>query len=422
MAAKCAILSHENSLKNRLFPLRIYCHLWANMRICEPMPIEDSTETEIELTYCDRCERDFNADNESAYEVNTYVRGSYSLTLQTWCEACVHSYAFSCDDCDEYFARDYSGGTNSSGSLVCQSCAESYFSCDNCGDVYHNDDYAEDGLCRSCYRDNNDGLCDDGEKPCLKPRGKGKHFLGVELEVEVRDGGNKGTQADAILKQLRGHAICKGDGSLDYGIEICTSPATLDFHREEIWPGFFSHRHPNLACQSNCGLHVHASRKPLTELTIAKIVCFVNAARNADFIGCIAGRSNNSYCKIKHKKITTAAQRNGDRYEAVNLQPVNTIEFRIFRATTLKPKFYKALEFCDALIQFCMPAARSVRDCTNRAKFCAFVREHKRTWPHLHAFIEASWYGRDNEAAKAFGFLKRSADNNTIPTRDNDDD
>jgi hypothetical protein len=260
-------------------------------------------------------------------------------------------------------------------------------------------------MCRDC--DTHNGLQDDGAKPNLKPLGNGKHFYGVELEVEVRDEDSIEEEANNVSSQLGAYAICKGDGSLDAGFEICTSPASLDFHRDKLWTKFFAARHAGLSIRANCGLHVHCSRNPLSELTIAKIVCFVNMARNADFITTIAGREENSYCHKKIKKMADASKRSGDRYEAVNLQPSHTIEFRIFKSTTRQSSLFKALEFCDALIKFCMPAGRSVRDCLSRAKFCAYVAEHKRTWPHLHAFIDATWFGRDNKLAEKLGFLKR---------------
>ncbi len=369
--------------------------------------IDEIDETAV--AHCDHCLRD-ECDAESMHEVQTHD-SRYRLITEQWCGDCRANDAFECNDCNKVCSNRVNGGDNSDGERICNPCSANYFSCDDCGSRYHNDDYGGDGRCRDCDSNSNcDGMRDDDAKPCLKPRGKGVHFLGVELEVEVLDDdGGMLEEVAQVTAQLGEHAICKGDGSLGYGFEICTSPATLDFHRDILWRDFFAHRHPGLACRDTCGLHVHCSRAPLSELTIAKVVCFVNAARNADFITTIAGRESNSYCKIKTKSIKSAAKRNGDRYEAVNLNPDKTIEFRIFRATTIGAKFFKALEFCDALIKFCAPAGRSVRDCTSRAKFCAFVKEHKRTWPHLHAFIEAAWYCRDNKAAAEYGFAKRGA-------------
>jgi hypothetical protein len=153
-------------------------------------------------------------------------------------------------------------------------------------------------------------------------------------------------------------------------------------------------------------MHVHCSREPLSELSIAKMVCFVNAPRNAKFMRVISGREASTYARYKKKDIRDAAKRTGDRYEALNVQPPHTVEFRLFKGTLNRAKFFKALEFCDAMIHFCAPAGRSVRACLSHIKFCKYVSAHRKTYPHLHAFIMASWYGRDNKLAEESRFEK----------------
>jgi hypothetical protein len=134
----------------------------------------------------------------------------------------------------------------------------------------------------------------------------------------------------------------------------------------------------------------------------------VNAYHNRRFIATIAGRPSTGYAKISPKKLATAAQRNGDRYEAVNLQNSNTIEFRLFKGTLKGESVYKALEFCDAIIAYCGCATRTVKDSQSRVKFIEFVKENAKSYPHLHAFIEARWFGRESKETIKYGFRARS--------------
>ena len=89
-----------------------------------------------------------------------------------------------------------------------------------------------------------------------------------------------------------------------------------------------------------CGLHVHISRNgenwQLNEHTIALIVCFVNLPKHKRFIECIAGRHANTYTTFQNKHLATAHRPTGDKYEAVNLNHRNTLEFRIFKGTLKK--------------------------------------------------------------------------------------
>lgn len=138
--------------------------------------------------------------------------------------------------------------------------------------------------------------------------------------------------------------VTKDDGSLDRGFEIVTAPATLE---EQLahWKPFFARLPSGLRSFSTCtcGLHIHCSRRPLTELTIAKIVCFTNANFNRPFVECIAGRPSGRWANIWPKKLSDARKINPERYEAVNLQNYDTIEFRIFKGTLKEQSFYKAL-------------------------------------------------------------------------------
>jgi hypothetical protein len=223
------------------------------------------------------------------------------------------------------------------------------------------------------------------------------------LEVECT-GGDPYADARQTQSLLPAQfAITKSDGSLSNGFEICTRPASLEAHREN-WSAFFGRQSNGDRCAirtlishdaSSCGLHIHASRAPLSETAIATIVCFINLPRNARFIACVAGRDANTYCKMKRKRFANAHVPTGDKYEAVNLNHRNTIEFRSFKGTLKKATFFKSLEFVDALIHF----VTSGNEYTLRSKMSAkvfvhYVRRNAHKWPILWAFIQARWKGK----------------------------
>jgi len=133
------------------------------------------------------------------------------------------------------------------------------------------------------------------------------------------------------------------------------------------------------------------------------MLVFVNDANNKGFIECIAGRTANNYCKIQKKKHGDA-QRPGhqheDRHEAINLMNPHTIEFRIFKGTLKRQSFFKALEFCDALIHFCLLGQNSIKHCRSVKNFIQYVDENKKTYPHLWAFICVKFKSSDEESKK----------------------
>jgi len=260
--------------------------------------------------------------------------------------------------------------------------------------------------CESCY-DNREIDDEDSwyfEAP-FQFYGNGPHYYGLEIETEVR-GARVSRVASATRKLLGRFASIKGDGSLNCGFEIATAPASLGEMREKLTPLLDSL--PSGLCSfpyDTTGIHIHATRKPLTNLAIAKIVCFINAAHNRQFIQTIAQRGSCSYSNISAKKFGEAAKVNPRRYEAVNLQNCDTIEFRLFKGTLFKPSVFKNLEFADALIHYCLPSSRSIKESQSRTRFIRYVEANAKTWPHLLAFIDAKWRNRETKLTEKFGYL-----------------
>jgi hypothetical protein len=329
----------------------------------------ERNEREPVTLICDCCQEAVN--QSDAVRGRVYHR--YNSPNMGWiCEDCQRNCAY----CDAYFA------------------SESYWGSRNCPACQESIDEAND-------RDNDDG--GGFYYPSKKFFGQGPKYFGLEIETEVN--GDRYDKLHALRNILGDYASLKDDGSLDYGIEIATQPASMSEHKTRL-PKLFANVPKGLTSwkHRSCGLHIHVSRKVLSDLAIAKTVCFISANHNRRFIRLIAGRESMSYCKIQPKKMGSAAKFNDDRYEAVNLQNDNTIEFRLFKGTLRQASVFKCLEFTDALTVYASTAARSIRDSQSRVQFCSFVAENAKVWPNLCAFIEARWFGRETELTKAIGF------------------
>jgi hypothetical protein len=283
---------------------------------------------------------------------------------------------------------------------ICDRCRQRhYFYCEGCSQVRHNDDYADDDRCTDCPEERDSGpILDYSNKVAdrMGPFGPGPIRFGVELELECVNGTTPGERAELVLGRI-GHdfAVCKSDGSLTDGFEIVTAPADIATHRKR-WAQLLTERMKGLRSwdTSTCGMHVHVSRRPLSRLTIGKILVFVNSAENRDFIHTVAGRDSSRWAKIYPKKVS-AAHRNrdgqADRYEAVNLQNDHTIEFRIFRGTLLLAGVLKNLEFVAATVEYCAQAGCA--DLGWRA-FVDWVARTPKVYPNLTGWLRSKGYAR----------------------------
>ena len=336
---------------------------------------------------CGVCNDYYNNDT-SPHE---YYNASYQRSSQVaeCCKSCLESMN-KCTDCEEIFSKDLHD-TNTYGDSICETCAESYGCCEHCDTMFSYDNGRE---C-SCGDDeeNDDELYEYdykpspvfyGNPPKMHQKDSGVYF-GPELEVEVI----RGSVYDSVQKTkeaLGDFAYCKHDGSLDNGYEIVTHPASLDYHKM-MWEKFFAKDNEELRSfnTSTCGFHVHISRAPLIGLTIPKMVAFVNNPENYTYIKKLAQRFNNCNAVIKNIKIEdfkktrqrTAINKcdyNGfDRYDAINITNLNTIELRIFKGTLKKETIFRYLEFCDALVRFCYPASRMIKEASSYKEFVKFV-------------------------------------------------
>ena len=376
----------------------------------------EDTGTGLALYYYDQLTgrlRRFRNGAMSTSQINHYIRKfQNSPDWDDFLESLIEDDFSYCDDCGDWEANDSMTTPYSSSNSICRDCiSDSYTFLDSYDAYFHSDEIAdaldEDGDSVTIYRDDEDYRWDDDEDTYVhvnyrsdrvignyhssKRRcypipsdwsRRNNRYLGVELEVEVNKGDREDAAIainDAVNDGNVGHRLSfENDGSLSNGFEMVSQPMGLDMHTE-VWKWLKSPdlTRPLLSHKtSTCGLHVHVSKKGLTKLQIAKIVTFVNAPSNQDLIEAIARRYGQRFCAVHQKKLGSAYKRNGDRYVAVNLEPRDTIEFRIFRGTLKYESLMAALEFTNALVNFCNETSGFGFNLSTPA-FMSFIKQHK---------------------------------------------
>lgn len=204
-----------------------------------------------------------------------------------------------------------------------------------------------------------------------------QQFFGVELEI-VTPSFRYDNLWDQITFQveqdLDGEATLQEEGLPRAGCEIVTAPATLNYHRQQLWNKFFDNSSKLVESPVGCGIHIHFSVAPLTSLQLAKIIYFYHNTDNVAFIEKIAARKYSG--NMEKKKLDSEGEVNN----VINSVKVGTIqmgdtgyihrvgrsiisisqhmqaktcEVRMFQGQTTRHGVMRALEFVDAVIQFC---------------------------------------------------------------------
>jgi len=341
---------------------------------------EDDDDNTTFVT-CGRCEARVRDD-----DARTMASGDL------WCEQCFDAYGTPCAACDDYFPveRLYYDRTDAG-------------YCDACYSEHAEQDDDEDG---DGDDDDCDGYLHDHDSTVFGVLGicepdQARLHLGFEIELNTS---SRYDAASHFADLAQGLGIVKHDGSIGNGrngIELVSVPMSLDDIRYFIgllFPGDVFHH--NAFVDATCGMHVHASRAPLTTAQIAKLVRFIHTPHNQAFMERLAGRRlvSSQWASIDHRSeswkavfvpTNAGSLRIHDwfRYSALNLTNTDTIEFRIFASTTNVARARANVEACAALIAFCAPAECSLTETARFEAFCTFVERRRRDFPHLATLL-----------------------------------
>ena len=306
-----------------------------------------------------------------------------------------------CHDCGHTDFRDDMQTAYEGDYIICQDCCDDNYSWSDYRDTYiHYEDAEEEsgeqdsnGIYDYCHRVEDDlGF----QRLPHEKHSKDLIYYGIELEVERRKNCPTDIPYHITDHVLAGYAQAKSDGSLENGFEITTAPMTFGMQKQ-AWEKFFKDK----MCMDylkgwstdTAGLHIHISRSALKPSEIGKILVFINATDNNEFVNEIAGRSSDQWAKKSPKKITDI-RTHSDKYEAVNNSHSQTVELRIFRSNVSKHGFYRVLEFTDALVQFTKNYTGLSGISLHYKTFLRFMsqQEIKAQYPNLSAWLIRKGY------------------------------
>ena len=357
-------------------------------------------EDDEDICWCDHC-------NEYCLSSDTEVHVGNGNT-EWWCESCVDSDAFRCDDCGEWWSNDYSYNIDNPSCTVCPSCYDNdYFYCGECSSYVHRDYYNYDEeCCEDCAEKHHLYIKSYHWHHCNSYDNKGHLFLkdshmplsdsdvkntcGIELEVDAYDSSNQDECIEALAEyQLDDNEFYyEHDGSLSCGgFEIITAIHTFQSIKSMKWReilrtlrdyGFVSHS------GGKCGLHIHVGRKYFGDTenaqnnAIGNIYSFyslfwddiVKASRRSSFQYCsnpscekpateLKNEIENEPTKARHWAFTKASLKQGHHGLALNNSNYGTFEFRLGRGTLVYESFM-------AWIDFTLTIAKNSRNISTR--------------------------------------------------------
>lgn len=351
---------------------------------------EEAYEAHEQFWTCSRCS---GRQEGFAYDTRlTQVRSdSGNLISRRWCEDC-QAAVEACPTCGNYHTGE--SGTE------CRVCLEASGAtrCCDCGN-FEVSDYLQ--LCTAC------GITREREQVNRNyPRGsyhschwfrrmytedesiQAPFFMGVEVEVDRPQAAGSERLRSILREPLV--ADIQGDGSLSGGgFEVITHAATLEAHREHA-NNMLSRVLDTGPSEGDAGMHVHVSRNFFRDHPerLMRLDYFIN--NNPTQIERVAKRESGNWAFYRNKgNLEDHGRSHRGRYEALNLQPNNTVEFRIFNAVYSRKDYHENLEFVHASVNWTARIAnRWVLEGDTWGRFRKYVSRKKDMYPYLWECIK----------------------------------
>ena len=324
---------------------------------------------------------------------------------------------------------------------LCRDCGERSEDCERCNRRMHIDEaYSMPGegyYCYSCYENNtwfceacdvrnrSGEACYDCDESEDAPRAAYVHdysykpdpnfcslpdevtsirtaYMGYELEIEFPKNRHDYTNGAELVTSLanadeyESNVYLKRDGSLEYGFEVVSHPATLAYHqsRDLSWMRRIA---DEVGARSwgtgTCGLHVHISRSAIRSNVHLYMFWHLFIDNKAQMTR-LAGRDSDRWATFDNvrPKIMKVikGEMNPYRYEAVNLTNWNTIEIRMFRGSLRPERVLMALELTGAAMRY--TSTLHTHDVIQHAllwdNFASWVRSNADTYPNLIQYLD----------------------------------
>ena len=209
----------------------------------------------------------------------------------------------------------------------------------------------------------------------------------------------------------------KSDGSLtEQGVEVVSHPFSWNFWKQygkNIYDALFSALMSSgyySAESSEGGMHIHVSKSSVNRTQLHKLLWFIYecpsfikmiAQRSSrwgsvSWSSLIGGYANESFSK-RRAYVSKIAKRKysprAERYTAINMQPNDTIEFRMFNGTLNIMTLSKSIEFIHSLLSYC--SQTSFKDIVNNKSetvrvegYLKFLSENQKRYSNLCIFLD----------------------------------
>ena len=292
-----------------------------------------------------------------------------------------------CDLCGCVIPRNDAYSTEDSGYDYCRDCFEhEMYVCCECGGHYRyeDEDREIDGryYCDRCYEDfgpmirdyhefkNNGNIIFHGDE-----NRRDALYMGFELEIDSDHHVDRERIARGLQERFGDFMHYENDGSLNFGFECITQPASLNYHLS-LMPKYkeaFKYLIENEMMghdAKTAGFHIHIDRKffgTKEDSSIAKML-FVfekfrpelmkfsrrTEAQCADWCRSRKGTYNTESGWIKKAVMESKGFMSyGSRYYSVNLTNSNTLEIRLWRSSLNIETFEATLRFTERIANIC---------------------------------------------------------------------
>lgn len=360
--------------------------------MCNERSCYNCNDTEVELFcingeyYCEDCRDELFVACDDCGEVIDVDYATFIEDENVYvCESCC-DYNFVWCDYHNRFERDdgYSDFHNLEGSIYCREAVDDgvIAICGCCGEVMNSDyaywdDHNEEYYCEECYREEIDNrkikeyhTSEDYRE--IEFHGSDSDlYFGFELEVN-HEYFSENTHNDVASNMEYSIDIYRfeEDCSIGNGFEIISDPCTLQFlfdnydRIDDSLSVLRRNDYKNL--NGKCGLHVHISRDALTYEQQYKIVFLVEKFKKefykfsrredydhfksySNFIWYDKSYNELTFDFVEDKALNSN-ELDSTRYQAINLQNDNTLEFRLFASTIKTNTLYATFEMINNLV------------------------------------------------------------------------
>ena len=312
-----------------------------------------------------------------------FIRDAVRIEGEYFCSECTTS----CDICGRYLRRRDAYQAVDSDYDYCEHCYNNEtYRCADCGSRFrYEDDLREVEGCWYCDD------CYENHRPIISDYHTMKEYsnivfygnadrreelhIGCEIETDSDHRVNRERIAGGVKDILGDFVNIENDGSLNYGFEIITHPATLNYHLSMMpkYQDAFEYLIDNDMRGhdiSTTGMHYHIDRRYFgskEDSSIAKLMYlmekfnreFKTFARRTDAQCADWCRSRKQTYNGKAGWIKQAVMESKEytsyqqRYYNINLTNANTIEIRLWKSTHNPQTFEATLKFTARLAQLC---------------------------------------------------------------------